>query len=243
VSTSREYSMQVPSMNPMNESDATTEREALPCLRCGHAAAHCETEQAPRSRLLRWITAATFAVLLIGGSLLARAHAGELPGDSTYHLALPLVDQDGKASAYADGRGRVRIVSMFYTSCKYVCPLIIDTLLKTERELAPEQKTAIDVLLVSLDPDNDSPDALKRVADKRHLDTSRWRLARADKPGVRRLAAVLGIQYKQIENKEFSHSSALVLLDAEGRIVARSDQLGAADPEFVAAVKRALAPR
>jgi protein SCO1/2 len=231
------------SMNPMNESDATTEREALPCLRCGHAAAYCETEQAPRSRLLRWITAATFAVLLVGGSLLARAHAGELPGDSTYHLALPLVDQDGKAFAYADGRGRVRMVSMFYTSCKYVCPLIIDTLLKTERELAPEQKAAIDVLLVSLDPDNDSPDALKRVADKRHLDTSRWRLARTEKPGVRRLAAVLGIQYKQIENKEFSHSSALVLLDAEGRIVARTDQLGAADPEFVAAVKRALAPR
>lgn len=230
-------------MNPMNESAPTTEREALPCLCCGHTAAHCETERAPRSRLLRWMTAATFAVLLIGGSLLARAHAGELPGDSTYHLALPLVDQDGKAFAYADGRGRVRIASMFYTSCKYICPLIIDTLLKTERELAPEQKAALDVLLVSLDPDNDSPDALKRVADKRHLDTSRWRLARAEKPGVRRLAAVLGIQYKQIENKEFSHSSVLVLLDADGRILARTEQLGAADPQFVAALKRALAPR
>jgi protein SCO1/2 len=230
-------------MTTLPETDTTTEREALPCLCCGHAAAHCETERAPRSRLLRWITAATFAVLLVGGALLARAHAGELPGDSTYHLALPLVDQDGKAFAYADGRGRVRIVSMFYTSCKYVCPLIIDTLLKTERELAPEQKAAIDVLLVSLDPDNDTPDALKRVADKRHLDTARWRLARADKAGVRRLAAVLGIQYKQIENKEFSHSSALVLLDADGRLVARSDTLGAADAEFVAAVKGAIAPR
>jgi len=230
-------------MNMLDESSTTTERDALPCLCCGHAAIHCETEPAPRSRLLRWITAATFAMLLIGGSLLARAHAGELSGDSTYHLALPLVDQDGKAFAYADGRGRVRIVSMFYTSCKYVCPLIIDTLLKTERELAPDQKAMLDVLLVSLDPDNDTSDALKRVADKRHLDTVRWRLARAEKPGVRRLAAVLGIQYKQIENKEFSHSSALVLLDAEGRIAARSDRLGAADPEFVAAVKRMLVPR
>ena len=97
--------------------------------------------------------------------------------------------------------------------------------------------------MVFLDPDTDTPAAITRVADKRHLDTRRWRLARAEKQGVRRLAAVLGIQYKQIENKEFSHSSALVLLDANGRIVARSDRLGEADAEFVEAAKRLLARR
>jgi protein SCO1/2 len=171
----------------------------------------------------------------------ATAPTASLPGDSAYHLDVPLVDQDGRGFVFADARGRARVVSMFYTSCKYVCPLIIDTLLKTERELAPVERTRIDVLLVSLDPDNDTPEALKRVADKRHLDTSRWRLARTDKAHVRSLAAVLGIQYKQLENREFSHSSALVLLDAQGRIVARSDRLGEADPEFVAAAKRLLA--
>lgn len=224
-------------MSTRHVSETTTEREALPCLGCGNAVAQCEASP-PRPRRRRRLVAASCAALLAIAALLARAHAAELPRDSTYHLALPLVDQDGKAFAYADGRGRPRIVSMFYTSCRYVCPLIIDTLLKTERELAPERRAGIDVLLVSLDPDNDTPDALKHVADKRRLDTSRWRLARADKAGVRRLAAVLGIQYKQIENKEFSHSSALVLLDADGRIVARSDKLGAADPEFVAAAAK-----
>jgi protein SCO1/2 len=188
-----------------------------------------------------------FAVLLAvaPGVALATGETGRattpLPGDSAYHLDVPLVDQDGKGFAFADGRGRPRLVSMFYTSCKYVCPLIIDTLLATEHGLDAGQRTRIDVLLVSLDPDNDTPDALKRVADKRHLDTPRWRLARTDKAHVRRLAAVLGIQYKQLENREFSHSSALVLLDADGRIVARSDRLGEADPDFVAAVRRVLA--
>lgn len=228
-------------MTSLPQSDTTTEREALPCLCCGQVVAQCEASP-PRPRRRHWLAAAACAALLAVAALLARAQAAELPRDSTYHLALPLVDQDVKAFTYADGRGRPRIVSMFYTSCKYVCPLIIDTLLKTERELAPEQRAGIDVLLVSLDPDNDTPAALRHVADKRHLDTARWRLARADKAGVRRLAAVLGIQYKQIENKDFSHSSALVLLDADGRIVTRTDRLGAADPEFVAAVKRVLAP-
>jgi protein SCO1/2 len=53
-------------------------------------------------------------------------------------------------------------------------------------------------------------------------------------------AEKLGIQYRQLQNHEFSHSSVLVLLDAQGRIVARTDRLGDVDPEFVAAVKRVL---
>jgi len=227
----------------MNADHASgSERDVLPCLACGDALARCEIPATP-SPLPRWLAAVACALLLAVAASVARAQAANgLPRDSTYHLVLPLVDQDGRGFTYADGRGRPRIVSMFYTSCKVVCPLIIDTLLKTERELGPERKATLDVLLVSLDPDNDTPEALKYVADRRRLDLARWRLARADEAGVRRLAAVLGIQYKQIENRDFSHSSALVLLDADGRIVARSDRLGAADPEFVAAVERVLAP-
>jgi protein SCO1/2 len=171
----------------------------------------------------------------------ASSSGAPLPGDSAYHLDVPLVDQDGKGLHFADGRGRPRLVSMFYTSCQYVCPLIVDTLKKTEAELTPTQRAGLDVLLVSLDPDTDTPTELRRVADQRHLDTPRWRLARTDKSHVRQLAAVLGIQYKQIEARDFSHSSALVLLDAEGRIVARSERMGQVDADFVAQA-RALLP-
>jgi protein SCO1/2 len=230
----------VHAMTLMHESPAATERDALPCLCCGNAVARCDYASVPRLRSIQRFVA--MCVVLIGvGFAIAQARADELPRDSTYHLAVPLTDQDSHAFTFADGRGRARIVSMFYTSCKYVCPLIIDTLLKTERGLTPDERGRLDVLLVSFDPDNDTPDALKRVADKRHLDTVRWRLARTDKTHVRSLAAMLGIQYKQLEDREFSHSSALVLLDADGRIVARSDRLGEADADFVAAAKRVLA--
>lgn len=171
----------------------------------------------------------------------ASATTAQLPSDSVYHLAMPLTDQDGKSFEFADGRAEPRVVSMFYTSCQVVCPLIVETLKKTEHALPQAERRKLEVLLVSIDPDTDTPAALKRVAEQRHLDTPRWRLARAGKPDVRRLAAVLGIQYKQLENHEFSHSSALVLLDAQGRIVARSSKLGEADPDFVAAIERMLA--
>ncbi len=168
--------------------------------------------------------------------------ADALPGDSVYHLDVPLVDQDGRGLRFADARGKPRLVSMFYTSCKYVCPLIIDSLLKTEHALPAAERGKLDMLLVSLDPERDTPQALKRIADQRKLAAPHWRLARTDEAHVRRLAAVLGIQYKQLEDGEFSHSSALILLDGEGRILARTERLGETDPQFVAAVGRAIAP-
>ncbi len=164
------------------------------------------------------------------------------PSDSVYHLDAALLDQDGHALRFASTAERPRLVTMFYTSCAFVCPLIIDTLRKTENELSADERAGLDVLMVSFDPDIDTPAVLKGVADKRHLDTPRWRLARAAAPDVRRIAAVLGIQYRQLQNHEFSHSSVLVLLDAQGRIVARSERLGEPDPELVAAIKRILGP-
>ena len=59
---------------------------------------------------------------------------------------------------------------------------------------------------------------------------------------MRSVAALLGIRYRPLADGEFNHTSALVLLDAEGRIVARTEQVGSKpDPEFVAAVRKAAA--
>jgi protein SCO1/2 len=61
----------------------------------------------------------------------------------------------------------------------------------------------------------------------------RWSLARTDPATVRKLAAVLGIQYRALANGDFNHTTALLLLDAQGRVVARSSRLGHTEPAFV----------
>ena len=48
-------------------------------------------------------------------------------------------------------------------------------------------------------------------------------------------------RYRELADGNFNHTSALVLLDAKGRIVARTEQVGAKpDPEFVKAVRAQL---
>jgi protein SCO1/2 len=121
-----------------------------------------------------------------------------------------------------------------------MCPLIIDTARMTERKLDAEQLAGLSVLLVSMDAKRDDPAALTALAGQRKIDTQKWTLARTDASNVRKLAAVLGIQYRELDDGEFSHTSVLILLDAEGRIVARTETMGKTDPEFVDAVRRVL---
>jgi protein SCO1/2 len=52
----------------------------------------------------------------------------------------------------------------------------------------------------------------------------------------------LGVRYRVLADGELNHTGALVLLDAEGRIVARSTNTsGSADPQFLGRVRKALA--
>src|SRR5262249_25277289 len=139
------------------------------------------------------------AILLLALAA-ARTFAAELPGDSVYRLDTPLVDQDGRAFPLAARAGRPQLISMFYTPCAYVCPLIIDTLKKTHRALAPAERAKVDVLLISFDPERDSAARLHEVFGERHLDAKSWTLARTEAPNVRKLAAVFDIQYRALAN-------------------------------------------
>ena len=184
---------------------------------------------------------ALFATLLLAAA--AGAAPAPLPGDSVYQLDVVLHDQDGRELRFPSLAGSPRVVTMFYANCPYVCPMIIDALKRTEHGLDAPARARFHALLVTLDPERDDVAALRAVADRRKLDAAHFTLVRSEARDVRKLAALLGIQYRQLENRDFNHSSALVLLDAEGRVLARSSRIGEADPEFVAAVQAALAPR
>jgi protein SCO1/2 len=187
------------------------------------------------------------AGLLLGLSALAAqatptAAAKPLPGDSAFLLPDRFVDQDGRAFTLAQRRGKPQLVAMFYSSCKYACPLLIDSGKGVEHALTPAERARLRIMYVSLDPARDQPARLSALAAQRKLDRTRWTLATTDEAGVRRTAAVLGVRYRKLADGEFNHSSQLILLDGEGRVLARTNKLGAiADPDFLARTKAALA--
>jgi protein SCO1/2 len=184
-----------------------------------------------RRAALRALAAAACAPLL------ARA-AVPMPGDSIYRLPATLADQHGRSFELSSLRGTPMLFSMFYTSCEMVCPMIFETIEATRKALHASAQPPMRVLMVSFDPARDTVAALKKTATAHGCD-DHWTLARTDDATVRKIAAVMGVQYRKLSNGEFNHSTLIDVLDKRGRIVARSGKLGSVDLVLVNAAKQA----
>jgi len=169
------------------------------------------------------------------------ATATALPGESLYHLQVELTDQHGRTLHWADLRGRPQLVSMFYGNCHLMCPLILENAKALQARLPAAGRGRLGVAMITLDPARDTPAALARIAD-RHRSPADWRFLRPDADDVRALASVLDVRYRFRDDGSINHTSVLVLLDADGRVLARSEIAGAApDPDFLEQVRSALA--
>ena len=184
-----------------------------------------------------WI-AACIALLFASVVAVQAGTPASRPADSVYQLSVPLTDARGKTQDWRALEGKPRIVAMFYTSCPYMCPLIVESGKGVVHALPPAERERVGVVLISLDPARDTPAVLRDTATKRKIDTAHWMLA-APAPGdVRKIAGVLDVRYRQLADGNFNHTSVLILLDPQGRIVARTEQMGPKpDAEFLAAVR------
>jgi protein SCO1/2 len=141
---------------------------------------------------------------------------------SVYALTMSLTDQEGRTVGLDVFRGKPVFIGMFYGTCPSACPLLISTIRRAMSELDASTDAEVRVLLVSFDPERDTPQALRAIVAQRGLDR-RWKVASAPDDQARELAALLGIQYRRLPDGSFSHTSSIVLLDRTGAIDMRVD--------------------
>jgi protein SCO1/2 len=166
------------------------------------------------------------ALALVAAPALAwSAPAAELPPSSLYQLPMALTDHNGKQIDLAVFRGSPVIISLFYASCPAACPMLISQIKQYEKRLAPQAREKVRVLLVSFDPENDTPAELTKISNEHRLDLKRWRLTSGSDSQVRELAALLGFKYRKLPEGGYNHSSLITLLDQEGVIQARYEGL------------------
>ncbi len=155
------------------------------------------------------------------------AAALDLPGDSLYQLARPLVGADGQRTAFDRFRGHPVVVSMFYGTCPAACPMLIEDARALMAKLEEGVREKVRVLFISFDPARDDPALLTALTELYSLDPARWAMTAASADDARELAAALGIRYRpRAADGGFDHTSSLVVLDPRGVEVARVDGLG-----------------
>jgi protein SCO1/2 len=145
---------------------------------------------------------------------------------SVYDLDALWYSQDGRTVTLADLAGRPRVIAMVYTSCAYACPRILQDMKRIEGQLRAAGTDA-GFVMVSIDPERDTPGRLREYAEATLLDPQDWTLLTGTVDGVLELAALLGVRYRRISATDFEHSNIITLLDADGRIVHRQAGLGA----------------
>jgi protein SCO1/2 len=148
---------------------------------------------------------------------------------SLYDLSSRWRDQRGDTLRLASLAGRVRVVAMVYTSCHTSCPLVVAELKRIEAALPADRRDGAGFVLVSIDPERDTPGRLAEWAERTRLDPTRWTLLAGDDDAVRELAATLDVRYQVQPDGELAHTNAITVLDDEGHVAWRQSGLGDAD--------------
>jgi protein SCO1/2 len=139
-------------------------------------------------------------------------------------------------------QGKVQVLAMVYTTCESACPIIVNLMQRLEAALLPEFHSEVGFVLVSLDPERDTPSVLKAYRDKRHLDPASWSLLSGHPDDVLELATLLGIAYKRDQRGGFTHSNVMTLLNRAGEIVHRQEGLQQDLTAILEAIRRAAQP-
>ncbi len=138
-------------------------------------------------------------------------------GQNLYGLDIPFVDDHGQTVHLSDWRGREAIVTMEYSSCRFMCSITAYKLKQTQAA-AERRHKAIDFIVISLDPHNDTPAAWTAYRKERDWRGSNWHFLTGPETATPRLAALLGIGY-WYEGEHLLHDFRLLRTTAEGDVV------------------------
>ncbi len=128
-------------------------------------------------------------------------------------------DQSGKKFSLAQLEGNPVVLTMFFASCTYACPILVNDMKKIESEIPENELSSYMFVLISIDPERDTPQKLAKFAQEKKLDKKRWMLLTGNSDEIMELAALIGFKYKKDNKGDFSHSNLITFLNKEGEII------------------------
>lgn len=111
----------------------------------------------------RVFLAALAALLLLGcGRQEAQSFKGTDITGAPFGRRLALHDHDGRPATLERFKGKAVVLFFGYTHCPDVCPTTLSDLKAAMQLLGPETAARVQVLFVTVDPERDTPEVLRR---------------------------------------------------------------------------------
>ena len=155
------------------------------------------------------------AVLGATGSVRPEPNKAIAVGDRVPDFAL--TDQTGRAVRLSEFRGAPVAVTFAYTRCPdaTACPMTMAKFSKLNAAMAGKDVGRL--LVVTVDPETDTPAVLADFAKRIGADDARWKFLTGDPRALARVAETFGVLYYP-ERGQIMHQQAVAVIDPEGRL-------------------------
>jgi protein SCO1/2 len=173
-------------------------------------------------------------VLLAAAALLHSGPAAAGPWGADYFPNVPLTTQDGKVVRFYDDllKGKSVAVNLIYTHCSASCPLETAKMTQVQRILGDRMGKDIFFYSISIDPKNDTPEAMKSYMQKYHIGPG-WLFLTGKEEDIKLIAKKLGLSsLTDLANRDGHMPSLMIGNEPSGKWMRQS---AVDNPRFLAA--------
>ena len=138
--------------------------------------------------------------------------------------AFALTDAGGTTITLDALKGKIWVADFIFTKCGGTCPMMTSTLYQVNQDLDPS--LGVQLVSISVDPENDTPEVLKAYADNNSLPRERWYFLTGTRDAIHELAKNgfhLAVSDSGTTQRLITHSSKLAVVDRSGQIRAYYD--------------------
>lgn len=124
-------------------------------------------------------------------------------------------------------KNKITLFAMVYTHCPDICPMTTHNMYLIQNSLSNELKDKVKFVVVSFDPERDTPLVLKKFAEIRDLSFDHWTFLSGDKQNTKEVMLKFDIKAIPTDstydsNGELSynmiHTDRISLIDQDGRL-------------------------
>jgi len=124
-------------------------------------------------------------------------------------------------------KDKITLLAMVYTHCPDICPMTTHNIHLIEQRLPAELKNKVKFIVISFDPNRDTPAVLKKFAQIRDINFDNWSLLSGDEQNTKEVMLKFGVKailtdstYDATGELSYNiiHTDRISLIDQDGRL-------------------------
>ena len=124
-------------------------------------------------------------------------------------------------------KDKITLLAMVYTHCPDICPMTTHNMYLVEQKLPASLKNKVKFVVISFDPNRDTPNVLKKFAEIRDLTFDNWTFLSGDRLNTKEVMLKFDIMaipadssYSDDGELSYSiiHTDRISLIDQEGKL-------------------------